>query len=644
MDPDDIRAPPASEEDDLLPSSNETYREARRRDRGKDWHTPFEHGAQPDHPGIEHAIYALRYFKNKLAPDTDLLDNWEELDDKQQRWYCAGLLKLHFDDDYRSLEDRLTKWSQVAGEAGFNSQDIPHYSTFSRHLRDLDEEVLAKAAQRASNAALHQQLAGGTPFDLLGTNPSKPRSYYELLGKDWEVSMDKKMTEATEAVAEYLALTIPHLRFDRDQMAPNFQYPIQSFYQLLAHLALEDCYAENGAELLRWLSDDDIDIPPPSTVRTYAKQYGVEQHEERFFNATCALFERMGLSPQDQVHFAYDITTDPWYGKENRWVTGSVPEDNTNQFWHYAVLSIVPSDQNEINLPCRNYILGATPIKDRTEIAEALDRMLNRVQSNLDLDLGRIYLDRQMYQGGVVTKCREHGLNWVIQAPKKGEARELISKTPLSKKTNKRTEVDFSDLDYSHRNVNLFVSRLHEDEIGRDDLSFTPSTEITNFDDADNSDRTNSSQQDSSSSKQLGEYGFDTPEPTEEPTTSDEGEQARGVGDPDTHSAWITDLDIETRDIRGLAYQFRNRWKIETAIRQLKHDFLGQCGSSDRRVRALYMGTAQLFFNFWVALNRELPHRLGDPEGFRLTGQEILHAVREADVEAAKTGGSNTII
>lgn len=299
---------------------------------------PFEQGVRPDHAGIEHAIYALRYFKHKIAPGTDLIDNWGELDDKQQRWYCAGLLKAHFDDDYRTLEKRLTEWSQVAVEAGFDSQDIPHYSTF-------------EGIQKWNDA------------------PSKSRSYYEALDKDWEVSMDEKMGQATQVVAEYLALTTPHLGFDRDQSAPNFQYPIQSFYRLLAHLALEDCHAENGAELLRWLSDDDADVPPPSTLRTYAKQYEVEQHEERFFSATCALFKREELAPPDRIHLAYDVTTDPWYGEENNWVTGSLPEDNTNQFWHYAVLSVIPPSQDEVDLPCQNYILGATPIKTRSEIS-----------------------------------------------------------------------------------------------------------------------------------------------------------------------------------------------------------------------------------------------------------------------------------
>ena len=36
-------------------------------------------------------------------------------------------------------------------------------------------------------------------------------------------------------------------------------------------------------------------------------------------------------------------------------------------------------------------------------------------------------------------------------------------------------------------------------------------------------------------------------------------------------------------------------------------------------------------FNFWVALQADLPERMGDMADPRLTGQELLHAVREAD-------------
>jgi hypothetical protein len=46
------------------------------------------------------------------------------------------------------------------------------------------------------------------------------------------------MEQATQVVAEYLALTLPALGFDRDKRALNYEYPIESFYRLLAHIAL----------------------------------------------------------------------------------------------------------------------------------------------------------------------------------------------------------------------------------------------------------------------------------------------------------------------------------------------------------------------------------------------------------------------
>jgi hypothetical protein len=571
----------------------------------------------------------LWFFNHKIAPETDLISNWNELSNDQQKWYCAALLREHFDAGYRTLVERLENSSRLASEAGFSSCNISHYSTFSRKIRDFNDEMIREATQRASNAAYHVMLPGGTHFSRIGTDPSKPRSYYELLNKDWEVSMDKKMSEATRVVAEYLALTTPHLRFDRDREASNFQYPITEFYRLFAHIALEDCYAANGAEILQWQSDDEVNVPSPSLIHKYASEREVEDHEERFFQATCALLEREGLSPSEPIHLAYDVTTSPWYGEDHKWTTGSLPENNTNQFWHYAVLSAIPPGQNDIDSSCRNYILSVTPVKNRSEISAALNRMLNRVRSNLELELDRIYLDRQMYESGVVTECRKHDLNWIIQAPNKGAAKELASNTPLSELTNERKGVEFSDFDYSHRQVNVFVSRVHEDEVGRDDLKFTPSTELTRYSDEDSGGSPSENGSESDRDRQLGEYGVDTPEIEETSSTNKDG---LAVGNPNTHTAWITDLDVEERNLRGLAYQFRKRWKIETAIRQLKRDFLGRCGSSNRRVRTLYVGAAQLFFNFWVALNHELPYRLRDPPGFRLTAQETLHAIRDADV------------
>lgn len=81
-----------------------------------------------------------------------------------------------------------------------------------------------------------------------------------------------------------------------------------------------------------------------------------------------------------------------------------------------------------------------------------------------------------------------------------------------------------------------------------------------------------------------------------------------------------------------LVYQYRYRWRIETAIRHLKQNFTGRCGADSPRVGALYLGAGQLFFNFWVALNCELPYQF-DHTRVRATGIELLHGLHDADFE-----------
>jgi hypothetical protein len=124
------------------------------------------------------------------------------------------------------------------------------------------------------------------------------------------------MHRATNVLGEYLALTMPALGFECDETAPNFEYPTESFYRLLAHIGLEDCYAANGAEVLAWLTDD-VAVPPPSTLRQYAREYEVEALESKFIQATCRLLEQIELLPEEPVHLAYDVTDVRWYGQDH---------------------------------------------------------------------------------------------------------------------------------------------------------------------------------------------------------------------------------------------------------------------------------------------------------------------------------------
>jgi hypothetical protein len=188
-----------------------------------------------------------------------------------------------------------------------------------------------------------------------------------------------------------------------------------------------------------------------------------------------------------------------------------------------------------------------------------------------------------MYREDVVTTCREQGLGFLIQAKDTGAPGELMARIDAGE-ADGENNVRFAGLPREKR-VNTFAYPIHRGEIG--------------------------------------------------------SEQRTG-----SHKAWITDYDVEGVSeavLRKYAYQFRDRWRVETAIRQLKHDFQGRCGSGKRSVRAFDFGAAQMFFNYWAALNHELAYHFDDRENYRVTATETLHAIREADVESARGTSLRTI-
>jgi len=582
----------------------------------------------------EKHLWALRHFELRIAPACDEIADWDALDQRTQRMYRAGILK-EFVGGYRELEAILEQGGPVAREAGFTPRDGTSYSTLSGAISDFDAEFLSTAARYSHNAALYGLTTRGRSFDRAPVYPPKPRAYYLENDEEWTVSMDEKLDQASQILAKYIALVAPCLRFDRDRFAPNYQYSIGDIYRLFAHLAIEQCAAKNGAELLDWLSP--YDTPSASTLSEYIPRpgtpggYEVEDLERKFINATCRLLKRETLALSSPTHLAFDLTTVGWYGKENRWVTGSIKKDNTTEFWHYAVLSTVS--------PGQNYILGVTPIKERSEKAEALDRMVRYLRETDSFEFGRIYMDSQLFQADIVTKCREHDLRWMIQAPE-NKAYSNMAKRAVPGEPDKVTGLTFTAFNAESQTFNALIAPIPEEEVGQEQT--TPNTKLTRDPDRTSwegaSEKSGSKAADSEtdSTMRLDEYANSMPPAETTPDTDSDAEN----GDSDTHTVWITDLDVDERDIEGLSYQYRNRWKIETAIRQLKHTFQGQCRSSNRLARTVYFGAAQLFYNFWVALNHELPYHLGDPAGFRLTGLETLHAFRKADFSQGTTGNN----
>jgi Transposase DDE domain. len=131
---------------------------------------------------------------------------------------------------------------------------------------------------------------------------------------------------------------------------------------------------------------------------------------------------------------------------------------------------------------------------------------------------------------------------------------------------------------------------------------------------------------------------FASPVPSEEV-----GSETQGRG----HTVFLTNLDIEERDVQGLAFQYRARWRIETAIRELKNRFHARTKAKDGEVRTWFFETATLFYNLHAYIKHTLPARLGPlgeegdlpDEAGQLTGEEFLHILRDEIIgELSKPG------
>lgn len=96
------------------------------------------------------------------------------------------------------------------------------------------------------------------------------------------------------------------------------------------------------------------------------------------------------------------------------------------------------------------------------------------------------------------------------------------------------------------------------------------------------------------------------------------------------HYPYVTDMDIDERDLEGLGQQFRKRWGIETSIREIKSRYHAGCGNSDYRVRAYYFMIATVLHNLSQYVDNRLEERLMVND-VSWSGEDFLHAVRRVD-------------
>lgn len=509
-----------------------------------------------------------------LDADMSLPQVIESLDEAEVRYWKAAVMKEARDDSIRSFARELNNSSNYyfPKGLGFDPDDPPHHSTFSRHWDYSPEEeaVIEEMGIRARYGALW--VGAEFPEQLReqgwGTD--------EILSS--EPSLDEKMVAMRHLVEEAIGVMSPHLSFGRETDSPAFKLTSSSFVSLFAHLALEKSYLKTGVRTLNWL-DLPAPVPSPSTVRQYISELTVDQVDEMLTASTAALLlqehetENYHVDPIDAglespIHLAYDTTKIEWYGDSTTaWTSNVLPRHNTASAWVFGVLSIVSENTS--------YVLGALPLKEQSEIGAYLSRFLRKVRGAYNIDIGRVYLDSELYTQEALHALRESDADFLIKAKDTGAVSDLLDDATAGEPES-RERLSFGDLSLNRR----------------------PS-------------------------------GFAWPIPEEE--TGSEGRDR-------DHEPFLTDIDIDAADLDRLGRKFRDRWGVETSIREIKNRYQARCNSSDATTRAFYFMMATVLYNVSQYVDNRLAQRLY-VDNVEWSGEELLHVAREIDPDAVPDWG-----
>jgi len=507
-----------------------------------------------------------------LDADVNLSLLLRDLDESEYPFWRGAVITEARDGSARGLANRLSDASShwLPKHLGFDPDDPPTHSTLSRHWRydEPMETAIAELGHRARYAALW---AGAEfPEDLR----QEGWGIEEILSS--EPALDEKLVAIKHLVEEGVAVMSPHLSFGRNPDAPAFKLPPAAFIAFFAHLALEDSYAQTGQRTMQWL-DLPAPVPAADTVHKYVRELTVEDVDKMFGYATAALLHQEDEASQPDpteealeppVHLAYDTTKVEWYGDQSaEWTSGVLPRDNTASAWVFAILSIVGRDMS--------YVLGTLPLRNQTEIGEYLQRFLRRAIGVYNLEIGRVYLDSELYTQKAVEALREADVDFLIQAKDKGDISDLL-KSATKGEIEFKESVSFGDFSLATR-PNAFAWPIPEEETGSKDRDYP-------------------------------------------------------------HKAFLTDMDIEEHDLEGLGRVFRDRWGVETSIREIKNRFHARCRASEPNARAFYFMMATVLYNLSQYVDNRLEERLY-ADDIEWSGQELLHAVREVNPDGVPNWG-----
>lgn len=429
----------------------------------------------------------------------------------------------------------LTDFEDLAADIGYDA--VPHRSTVWRAANALRESGDRDAVRAAAKRVVHAIARNGGPL---------PATVRDRHGLDISPTLDEReIAEATRqrAIKNWIQSILPRvlepLTFHREAT----KYSVESIVATLAQAAFASGTAA-GPRTAVWHYPEE-EVPTMSQITDLVNDLGYTEIFQLFTEINIEfirLVSELGFfaTPADM---SIDTTWLPLTGEANpdesaNKLIGNPKNCDSGQGWCITALGVA-------NSQCR-FVVGADLATRKTEYADRYRYLLK--QAGQEINIGRIYADREFESGDMVEMCRAiAGDEWVIRHRKKnekGDIAEIIG------------DVDNGEM--------LFAPKV----------SFAGVTPDPNL------------------------YIHPIPK-----------DKRRNNGN--THMYFLTDLGEAGSWPTDVYAIYMKRWNIETSFRQIKHRFYPTSQSSSGDFRFFLFNIATLYYNIHTLINRAPSPRYG---------------------------------
>lgn len=462
---------------------------------------------------------------------------------------------------YHDLETWLKAYDSIADGLGFKD-DRPDEDTIRRTWEDYYDDALRSQAEQMAEwmqDRLAQMRLETTHLEPDEDDEDEP-----------EVTPEEKRA-AVRHIREMLFDQIDFGRasnttWDREWVLDLFAEMVRELDSM--HAALEDRerHGEEAAELrsvqkiiekrsvdewvdlFRTIYDQEIEVAQGANYLTDEDENGNKQAYDLYIDDTIIpFFKQEGDIPDG--------------------VIGGPKKKGTNWGWHYVTATTHIESG-------RSVLLDTYPRRDDDDLYDIIREIVNRAEQHITID--EIFMDSEFRKVELLRWLKDEGYTFTLQYPKHGDRikRKLVTMEGKYDAADYRIKPD-------NKTTAVDVTLLCEPDYDQVDSDFV-------------FERTESE------GGQLGIGDF-TGEPAFESIDLHEVDDAFYKG----RRAYVTNKDVDGDDLTAEAVinRYKDRWRIETEFRVIKHSFLPETQTRKFNIRAFYWLFSSMLYNGWVLLD-----------------------------------------